>query len=156
MPYVFSCPTCLIPYVLLYLICLVLCLLSCLTCLVCSRSSRPWCSSFTCPMPYVLSFLFLIYVISSLTCIELFVFLRLTCLCPKCSRALHVPRALCLASFMSITTFLLLFPHTSHDFFLFISNSLVFLGKYLQLRCKHAGSIMEWQSVLTSNMMCLN
>ena len=136
MHYVFSCPTCLIPYVLLYLICLVLCVLSCLTCLVCSRASRPWCSSLTCLMHYVLSFLtcLLLYVISSLTCIELFVLLRLTCLCPKCSRALHVPRALCLASSMSITTFLILFPHTLHDFFLFISNSLAFLGKYLQPR----------------------
>ena len=58
MPYLFSCPTCLVLYVLLCLTCLVSYMLSCLTCLISTRSctSRVLCptcsraSCVSCPM----------------------------------------------------------------------------------------------------------
>ena len=72
-----------------------------------------------------------LYVTSNLTCLVPYVLSCLTCLVPYVLSCFTCPSCLLLCVLhVSISPFLLLFSHTSRDFFLFISNSLAFLKVY--------------------------
>ena len=103
-PYVLPCLRCLVPYVLPCLMCLVLYVLSCPMCSPASGASCSVPSCFSCFVPHVpcTQCALVPRTLSYLTCPLYFV---------PC--VFHVP----------LSSFLFLFSHNSHDFFLFISRS---------------------------------
>ena len=91
----------------------------------------------TCLARYVLSCLtYLVpYVLSCLMCLVPHVHCALRVLVPHVLLCLTCPSCLVPCVFhVSISPFLLLFSHTSSDFFLFISNSLAFLRNLRQFK----------------------
>ena len=118
-----------------------------LSCLMSCRASRVSCLRFSCVLralsptcfvphvPFALRAIDLtclvLYVTSNLTCLVPYALSCLTCLVPYVLSCFTCPSCLLLCVLhVSVSPFLLLFSHTSRDFFLFISNSLAFLKVY--------------------------